>query len=412
MNIGIISSCACAHQYAAWFDKNDKIYHFGAHSTILENNNYIPFHYNFIPYESPDIFLKAAEKDIKKAKLDFVVTSGLELATSEFSHTFFRNIEIDYFFPSKKLTGLENDKWACKKILKKIGLPVKDGLEVDGVYLKDNFDVIARPYVIKFKRYMHGRQTIVVTDENYETIMKELFDINHYMYIHDSDTMVIEDYLEITKEYSYHCIVNKVNWQYIGSARDYKKSENGDLGFNCVSMGAYNITEINPIVHTFVDRIINHLKAHSYFYKGFLFLQIAEDKHGDPYILEINTRNGDPEISSILPSIENNISELLFCASKDLKIPEVKFNNKKTVTVRLVNNDYNWTKIPTNLPSFSKIPKHLIVGLEGSSPIKLKHSLITSSEETYETASKKIYKFLDKQYLGQFRYRTDIGIFK
>jgi len=51
-------------------------------------------------------------------------------------------------------------------------------------------------------------------------------------------------------------------------------------------------------------------------------------------------------------------------------------------------------------------------GVEGTDPFYLKHSVFTASDTSHEAAAKKIYRYLDKQFVGQYTYRRDIGILK
>jgi hypothetical protein len=80
--------------------------------------------------------------------------------------------------------------------------------------------------------------------------------------------------------------------------------------------------------------------------------------------------------------------------------------------VRLINNFYDWTKPASFLPKLETCPADIIHGLEGTDPFYLKHSVFTASSSTHELAANKIYKYLDSQFVGQYRYRRDIGILK
>jgi len=214
-------------------------------------------------------------------------------------------------------------------------------------------------------------------------------------------------------------LFNRSGWKYLGSARDYKKLKDGDSGYNTVGLGCYNV-DPDPIVHEYADKIFNFLKDYlgksNDFYRGFIFLGIAVDKNNVPYILEINTRSGDPELCSILGSVENNLSELFYAASADLPIPDVIHNNKSTVSVRVFNRVYDWLRPASFLPKFENIPDNIIQSIEtcagatmGIERYYIKHSLFTTTANSRQEAAKRIYDYLDTQYVGQFTYRRDIG---
>jgi phosphoribosylamine--glycine ligase len=361
----------------------------------------------------------------KDKKIDFVLASGLPVPRSTFIHDYLKERKIPYLFVNPKVTDLERSKHLTKQLLAKCNIPTPDYQKIDGRYLYKNFKTIPRPFVVKLDFvYQSGRQTIVVDDENYETVFEELFG---YLVNGDAqltnialDTeIVLEEYLEIKREYSYHALFNQSNWKYLGSARDYKKLKEGDVGYNTVGLGCYNV-EADPIVHEYADKIYNFLKEYlgrtKSFYRGFIFLGIAVDKNNVPHILEINTRSGDPELCSILGSIENDLSELFYAASADLPIPDVVHNNKSTVSVRVFNRIYDWLKPASFVPKFENIPNNIIQSIEtcagatmGIERYYIKHSLFTTTADTRQEAAKRIYDYLDTQYIGQFTYRRDIG---
>jgi phosphoribosylamine-glycine ligase len=147
-----------------------------------------------------------------------------------------------------------------------------------------------------------------------------------------------------------------------------------------------------------------------------MFLGIGIDENDKPWILEINTRSGDPELNAILPEITTSLSELFYCASSNTEMPLIKRNDKKVVTMRLVNKFFDWTKPASLLPKFPTPAEdygitYSLQGLENNN-YYLNHSLFTAADTSHEEANKKILKYLDSQYLGQFKVRRDIGILK
>lgn len=421
MNIGIISSTASYHQLVQMLLKEGHtVYHYGASSTAEKANNYHPYHAD-IPVSKPLEINKYIPKILEKIKEnnhDFVMASGIPVPMSREMHSGLKEINVPYFFVSPEMTSLENNKTLSKKLLTFLEIPTGVGEEITGEELFNRFKDISRPFVVKLNFLYHfGKQTIVVTDDNWEEAYMDLFSVRlnelpRPTNINFNAKLILEDYIDIKREYSYHALMNSTSWQYLGSARDYKKSEDGDKGFNCVSMGSYNVTDIDDVVHTYVDKIFRYFKEKGYVYKGFLFLGIAIDKNNIPYVLEINTRSGDPELQVILGSVENNLGDLFYAASTDKTIPKVKHNKNKVVTIRLVNSVYDWTTPGSFLPKLQPAPDDVLVGIEGNPKFFIKHSVFTSTDKTHKAASKKIYNYLDKQNVGQYRYRRDIGILK
>jgi phosphoribosylamine--glycine ligase len=363
----------------------------------------------------------------KDIKIDYAMAAGLSVSKSEAVHKQLEERKIPYFFVSQKLADLELDKSLTKMLLNKLGIPTPKCQTTDGGYLYENFFKIPRPFVVKLNYvYLYGKQTMIVTDDNYKEVYEELFSLytsgDYRLCNITKDTkLLIEEYVELKKEYSYHALFNKANWQYFGSARDYKRLNENDKGPNSVSLGSYSIVDVDPVVHEYAEKIYNFLKVYLQddHYKGFIFLGIGIGQDGVPMILEINTRSGDPELPAILGTVTNNLSELFYSASADLKIPEIKHNNKEAVVVRVINRVYDWNTPASFLPDFKTPPKGVSQYIDtGYQPeddqvaeyTGIKHSIFVSSATNRKKAAEKIYNYLDKQYIGQFTYRRDIGI--
>jgi phosphoribosylamine--glycine ligase len=424
MNIAIVSSTSSYHHLAQLFLKRsntDQVYHYGANFSVKETDQYqtLPIEIPILPKNfNIDEELKIVVNDIKNRNINFVLTSSLQVPSSRYFHDALSNLNVPYFFVSPELTSLEKNKSLCKKMLTHLGIPTSIGETVDGKYLFENFYKIERPFVVKLNFvYQYGKQTIIVDDENYEEVYMDLFSVRlnqnaRITNINFDTSLIIEKFIRLKREYSYHCLMNNENWRYFGSARDYKKTEDGDKGFNSVSMGAYNTNDIDPIVHEYADKIFNFLKQRGTPYKGFMFIGIGVDENDVPIVLEINTRSGDPELQVIVNSIKNDLGDLFYRASKDLPIPEIIHDDQKTVTVRLINSVYDWTKKSSFLPKLAPCPDHIIQGIEGTNGFYLKHSVFTCSSNSHHESATSIYDYLDKQFVGQFRYRRDIGFLK
>jgi phosphoribosylamine--glycine ligase len=428
MNVALLSSTACYHQVAQILEKESTdVYHYGASRSIQSYGSYVPVH-DWVPIDkSIDAQVINFLEVSKDNQIDYVMAAGLSVSKNLMIHAELKERNIPYLFVSPAIAELERDKSLTKQLLNKLSIPTPKFQKVDGGYLYDNFKDLPRPFVVKLNSvYQYGKQTIIVKDENYKEVFEELFSLYttgdpKITNIDKKTSLLIEEYVELKQEYSYHALFNKSNWQYIGSARDYKRLNEGDSGPNTVSLGCYSVVDVDSRIHEYADKIYTFLKNYlgDSHYKGFIFLGIGINQDGVPMILEINTRSGDPELPAILGTVENNLTELFYAASADLTIPEVTHNNKETVSVRVINRIYDWTVPASFIPKFENIPDDIIVGFDGG-PIKhngqesrlLKHSLLTTTANTREEAATKIYNYLDAQYIGQYTYRRDIGFLK
>lgn len=421
MEISVLSSSSSYHHIAQKFlNENNKVNHYGASDDLLSTELYCP-----IPVDLPiSRFIEDQEialliESLSCKKSDFVIASGIPLCRKQLLHTALSERNIPYFFTNAEFTVLEIDKSKTKKMLEHLKIPTPNAKAVDGKFLFDNFFELPRPFVVKLNGVFHyGRQTVIVTDENVNEIYLDFFSIYankspRIFNISFNTNVTLEQFVKLKREYSYHLVANRSGWKYLGSARDYKKMYDNDIGHNTLGMGAYNIDDIDSCVHDYADKILKFLNEYVKMpYKGFMFLGIGVDENDNHMILEINTRSGNPEIQVILDSIDNNLSEFFLQLSEDAPIPEIEHNNKKSVTVRIMNKIFDWNKPVVYAPSLSSPPEDIVVSLEGGSESRISHSAITSQSESTEISSQKIYDYLSKQSLGQFFYRKDIGILK
>jgi phosphoribosylamine--glycine ligase len=89
---------------------------------------------------------------------------------------------------------------------------------------------------------------------------------------------------------------------------------------------------IKPTINGLVNDGIN--------YVGFIFIGLMS-MDGEPYVIEYNSRMGDPETEVVLPRIESDFVELMLATGKgNLDTYELKISNQTAVTVMLVAEGY------------------------------------------------------------------------
>lgn len=397
MKILILGHNAATHIIAQALLQNKEVttlYHVEPAKHIQPTDRYIPLRY----------------EDPTKTLLDFINTTHLDMVIAVYHrwqlwqelHDLLAAKNIPTFMPSKSIGMLEWSKRLSKDLFAKAGVPCADFKSFTVETLLADFDTLTFPFVLKFEKvWRAGRQTIIVNNDNKEEVrlllMKET-DI--------SQECIVEDFIENVREFSFHAMCNAKGWCYLGSARDYKKRYEGDVGHNTVGMGSYRIGDVDPIVHTYVDKILAELKNQGIEYIGFMYLGIVIDKSGKPWILEMNTRPGDPEIQSILPCIKNNLLELFKTAVANEPFPKIEFVDQQVVTVRLVNKIYEMGYHTTVMPEYGS-PETIQIAHNAYQD--LLHSTLTTTAPTRKEASDKLYTFLKTINTGDYTYRTDIG---
>lgn len=420
MKTAIISPSSHYHHLSKKISRQgvSEVYHYGADISTTSEENYYPINFDLPPDSSVEDPLLKILQDIENKSIDLVMASHLMIFRCQSFTRGLTDLGIPFYFPSAELTDIELDKSLTKRILQNLNIPTPSYEKMSGKTLFETFKKMPRPFVIKIlNKHLHGRQTTIVDEDNYNDVYHDLFSrhlVDGYKITNISmdDELIIEKFIDIKREYSYHVLVNDRSLKYFGSARDYKRSTENDLGHNVDGMGAYSTKDVDGKVYDYAVKFVDYLKSQDKFYKGFLFFGIAIDHNDEPVVLEINTRAGDPELSTILETVDNDLFDLFYSAAIDDDIPDIEFNDRSAASIVLANRVQDWTKPASYFPTIQNVPRDIIMGIDNMKFSSAKHSTYTTADSDLETAVSRLYNYLDTQNLGQFYYRRDIGILK
>ena len=142
-----------------------------------------------------------------------------------------------------------------------------------------------------------------------------------------AETYLIEEYLmgdsesgfEPGEEFSCFLLVDGSDYKLIGYAQDHKRAEIFDEGEMTGGMGSYNrpacITDelSNEILATIADPLIRQMAEEDINYSGVMYLGgMLVKRKGElkPYLIEVNSRWGDPEAQVLVPGVKNDMFEV------------------------------------------------------------------------------------------------------
>ena len=135
---------------------------------------------------------------------------------------------------------------------------------------------------------------------------------------------------------SFFTITDGKNYLNFGSAQDYKRIGDNNTGPNTGGMGTVSPAPIlndelmEKIQSQIIEKTINGLKIDKIDFQGVLFFGIMVDKENNPYLLEYNTRFGDPEIQSISLRLNSDFLSLAHAtATKNLEYANIEFDSDK-----------------------------------------------------------------------------------
>ena len=170
-----------------------------------------------------------------------------------------------------------------------------------------------------------------------------------------------------------------------------------------------------------VLKTINGLKRDNIEFQGVLFFGIMVDQDKNPFLLEYNTRFGDPEIQSISLRLKSDfLSTLHATATKNLGYANIKFvSNKKSICLILATrgypDDYPKNTIIDNLNNFENTEDfyifHAATKLENNKVLSTGGRVlsIVSLNDSYYECRKKVYEIANKIEWENKYFRGDIG---
>ncbi len=167
-------------------------------------------------------------------------------------------------------------------------------------------------------------------------------------------TFLVEDWMKNEdgtdgEEFSAFAISDGRNVAILGYAQDHKRANNFDEGANtggtgCVSKPMVLTDDIKAEVYGIFERTITGLKSEKREYRGIIYLGGMLIREGGvlrPYVVEFNSRWGDPETQAILPGIKNDLFLMgAKAASGDLSRIKILHDGKIRVTVAGMSRGY------------------------------------------------------------------------
>lgn len=237
------------------------------------------------------------------------------------------------------------------------------------------------------------------------------------------DKIVIEECLE-GEEASFLVFTDGKTVLPMDSSQDHKRVFDNDEGPNTGGMGAYSPAPVvtkevfDKVMEKIIYPTIIGMEKEGHPFKGVLYAGLMI-KDNEPYVLEFNTRFGDPEAQPLLMRIKNDIVPVLMgCIDGNLHNEYLLWEQKHAVCVVIASGGY---------PGEYK-KGYEIVGLDqiGDDNVYVFHAGtklvdgkiytdggrvlgVTALGETIKEAIDYAYNAVGKIYFENMHYRKDIG---
>ena len=258
---------------------------------------------------------------------------------------------IQIFGPSKEGAELEGSKCKGMRFARRYGVPTPLFMPFDSGQYDQNMKDFANwsrrrkgiaPFlVVKADGLCAGKGvTICDTEKEVKAAADKLPGFGS-----SGENFILEERL-VGEEASITVITDGKGYRMFHHSQDHKRRRDGDHGPNTGGMGAYAPTKIVTkdlearIEREIVRPLIRGMKHEHIDYRGILYLAIMVQK-GKPYLLEINSRFGDPETQAIVPLIDADPYETMIDCCEG-RLGAHKFRRKRgySCAVILVHEEY------------------------------------------------------------------------
>lgn len=324
--------------------------------------------------------------------------------------------------PGKAGAILEGSKDFAKEFMFRHHIPTAGYLTVTKDNLEKGFaflETLKPPYVLKADGLAAGKGVLIL--DNLEEAKRELELMLGGKFGKAGNQVVIEEYLKGI-ELSVFALTDGRSYKILGSAKDYKRIGEGDMGLNTGGMGAVSPVpfaneEFNRKVEERVVRpTIEGLQKDGIDYKGFVFFGLM-NVGGDPYVIEYNVRMGDPETEVVMPRLKTDILSLFEAMAKgELEQAAFELDDRFCTTVMLVSQgypgDYEKGKEITGVPDVKgSIVFHAGTKLADAKVVTNGGRVIAVSSfgKTMREALAQSYENVAKIHFDGMNFRRDIG---
>ena len=224
------------------------------------------------------------------------------------------------FGTSRAASQLEGSKAFMKDFAKRQGIRTADYRVVrtmeEGKRALREFD---SPPVVKADGLCAGKGVVVSESlAEAESAMAEM--LSGRAFGSAGRVVVLEERLS-GSEVSVHAICDGERSILLPMVQDHKRIGEGDQGLNTGGMGTYGPVPLVDaefavrIKREFVDSIVRGMAAEGMPYRGTLFAGLMIDESGEPTLLEINVRFGDPETQVLMNTIDGDLASSLRAAA-------------------------------------------------------------------------------------------------
>ncbi len=249
--------------------------------------------------------------------------------------------------PGKMGAQLEGSKDFSKQFMLRNGVPTAKAKTFYANQFADAasyLETCQPPYVLKADGLAAGKGVIITSDEaEAKATMREMLEDKKFG--EASAKVLVEEFLNGI-ELSVFVLTDGEDYVILPEAKDYKRIGDGDTGPNTGGMGSVSPVPfadaafMKKVEEEVIKPTVAGLKKEQIPFKGFIFVGLM-NVNGEPYVIEYNTRMGDPETQSVMARIQSDFLELLLAAAKgELKDKTIAVDSDFALTIVVASDGY------------------------------------------------------------------------
>ncbi len=355
---------------------------------------------DFAKKEGIDLIVVGPEKYLEMGYVDYLEDAGIKC-----------------FGTRKNASLLESSKVFAKDFMMRHRIPT-----AKYVQCSDTADVLracsgfSYPVVLKADGLAAGKGVVICEDEeDVLTALPKLFQI--------SGKLIVEEFISGT-EASILCLVDGSTALTLQPARDHKRLLDEDRGPNTGGMGAVSGRSLLPeaVAANFksevLSRFLEGIQKEGIDFRGVLFVGIMYKPDGSLYVLEFNTRFGDPETEVVLPGVVGSLYELLEAtADGTLSNAKLSLSDRSFAVVVVAAAEYPYsstTPVEISITGGADI-LHCGTARDAAGVLIATGGRVLAcvgSGSDINEAVREAYRQVDKVHFEGMQYRKDIGVLR
>jgi phosphoribosylamine---glycine ligase len=333
--------------------------------------------------------------------------------------------KIPVFGPKKTAAMLEGSKEFAKDFMIKYKIPTADYAVFSSNEFDDALSFVQSkdtyPIVLKADGLAGGKGVFICSSE--DEVQMRLNQIKEEATLSlAANRLVVEEFME-GEEASIFVISDGHSSHILHNAQDHKRIGEGDTGLNTGGMGAYSpapvLTEkiLEQVKKEIIEPTITGMQLEESAYQGILYIGLMITPEG-PKVVEYNCRFGDPECQVILPSLNNDLLDIMVATTEQtLDNIKIQLDDKYRCCVVLASDGYPKSyEIGKKITGLDSIDENAVIFHAGTA--KKNSEIVTNggrvlnvvgAGDTLKEAIDKTYKNVEKVSFEGCYYRKDIG---